>query len=170
MLPEKKVIASASRSSGVRWRSRWRRSASSVWIFFSTMSASRGLSRPAGAGPERGSGMVGSAGARRAALRRTFGGSGDNLDPRQLCNHAGLVAAAEEEPDALLAPGPHVEGPVVHVHADEFVCHLRADAAAELEGILQRLAPVLQAEADAVPEHGGNVAHRLGAEGLADDA
>ena len=56
---------------------------------------------------------------------------------------------AQKTPNRFTALLPIVQRPVVHVHPDEFVREVPTHVPRELERVLNRLRPMLEAEPDA---------------------
>src|SRR5512132_4124739 len=95
------------------------------------------------------------------AMRRTLT---NELDPDGLRERADLLTAAQELADRAPPLFAVVLGQLVHVHADEAVGQLVVEAATELERVLERTLAVVEARADRLGEHVGQLAQRVGPE------
>ena len=71
-------------------------------------------------------------------------------------DEAAGVGEVEEAADAFAAAFAVVEGPVVDIHADEFVGEVEAHVAGELKGVLDGFGAVVEAELDAGGQEVGN--------------
>src|SRR5712672_3556361 len=78
--------------------------------------------------------------------------SNDELQFRPLRNQAALEGLTEKAPDRFTALVAVIEGPVIHVHPDEFVRQVAAHIACELQRMLHRFSAVIEAVTDAGDE------------------
>src|SRR4029434_666307 len=92
------------------------------------------------------------------AMRRTLT---NELDPDGLRERADLFTAAQELANRAPPFFAVVLGELVHVHADEAVGQLVVEAATELAGGLGRWLTVVEARADRLGEHVGELAQRV---------
>src|SRR5688572_3382548 len=72
-------------------------------------------------------------------------------------NEAALVGQSKEAPNAFAAPLTVIHRPMVDVHCDEPIGEIEAHVAGELQGVLHRLGPMIEAELDAGGEEVGNL-------------
>ena len=72
-------------------------------------------------------------------------------------NESGGGAAGQERCDRLAAAGAVVEGPVVDVHADEFIGEVAVEIAAELEGVFDGRLAMIEAVLDGGSEDVGDI-------------
>lgn len=84
-------------------------------------------------------------------------------------DEAALVGEIEETPNALAAAFPVIEGPVVDVHADEFVGEVAAHVAGVLEGVLHGFGPMIEAVLDAAGQEVGDFFAVGGGKAFMDD-
>ena len=67
-------------------------------------------------------------------------------------NQSCFMGLTKETTDGVAALVSVVEGPMIHIHANELICQLSPHIAGEIEGVLNRFWSVIKAVLDALSE------------------